>query len=74
MKELFRNAEYMYKLYQNGEQLVMSVVCGGIGMYEVRVVLNEEERLQYVESGDSFLNELAYDIAKNTQNYLQRKI
>ena len=74
MRELLRNMDRMYKLYEDGEQLVLSVVCGGIGMFEAKVVLTDGEKADYEEQGESYLDDLAYDIGKDQSKYADRMI
>ena len=33
-----------YTLYRNGADLILSVVCGTVGIYEVNVKLDKEKR------------------------------
>jgi hypothetical protein len=74
MKELIRDVDRMYKLFQDENELVLAVVCGGVGMFEVKVVLNDIEKSKYEELGRPYLDNLAYDIGKNTSKYEERTI
>ena len=38
-----------------------------VGMYEVALTLNADECARYTEEGKSFIDELAYDVARNNQ-------
>ena len=74
MKELIRNQEHMYSLYEDGSRLIIEVLCGGIGMFEVKVVLDKDECDKYAEKGEIFLNTLASDIARDHKRYSDRII
>ena len=74
MKELMRNMDHMYILYQNESQLVIEVLCGGIGMFEVKVALDDDECEKYAEEGEGFLNSLAGDIARDHKKFANRTI
>lgn len=74
MKELIKNHERMYKLLQDSDDLILAVVCGGVGMFEMKVVLTDEEKSKYEELGSPYLDDLAYDIGRNTSKYEERAI
>ncbi len=54
-----------YTLYEYGDKLLLSIVCGTVGIYEVNIVLNIEERAEYLQKGTEFLTHLAIKIAGN---------
>ena len=64
----------MYRLYRREGGLVLGVVCGGVGMYEARVKLTEEEAQAYEKEGAAFLDRLAARIARSTDDYEQRLV
>lgn len=68
MKQLEINDAHMYRLEEDsGGSLYLSVVCGGIGMYEVRLKLNDAEVARYKEGGSDYLRNLAYDVGKDVR-------
>lgn len=71
--ELSRNDNWMYDLQkkENGD-IIFSVVCGGIGMYEASIVFNDDEIGGYLREGDDYLVWLAKDISQNTLKYSNR--
>lgn len=75
MKEIINNEKYLYTLEENERgSLYLEVLCGGVGMYTVRIELNAEERAGYAEEGEEFLNELARTISWDSTNYLKREV
>lgn len=73
MRELFRNERLMYSLSQTEDnELILSVVCGGIGMYEAKINLNDEERHSFESEGETFLDNLASSIARDPESYQGR--
>jgi hypothetical protein len=75
MRELFRNERLMSSLLETDKgELIFSVVCGGIGMYEARIILNEEEKRRFEIEGEAFLDNLALSIAGDPECYKTRKI
>ena len=72
-EDVFVDQERMYRLFRNrlGE-IGIAVLCGGIGMYEVKLLLNDEERREYEARGRRYLDDLARDVAKNLKKYDDR--
>lgn len=73
MREVFRNQAKMFTLYDDNGHYVLSVVCGGVGMYDVNVPLDSEECASYREEGEAFLETLAYKIARDPNRYRDRR-
>ena len=75
MKLKYRNREGEYDLFEESDgSLVISVVCGTIGLYEARVRLNDEETRRYQEEGEAYLDDLATRIRKEESKYKSRMI
>ena len=72
MKEILRNSSKMYVLFEGDQTYVLSVMCGGIGLYEAQVHLNSEETAKFDTEGDDYIESLALDIAKHTSKYQDR--
>lgn len=73
MKELLRNENYMYILEEDDcGALLLTVTCGGVGMYDLQIELNLEERENYLSQGENYLNNLASQIGKNTSAFQER--
>lgn len=54
--------------------LEIEVLCGGIGMFTVKVALNQDEASLFRENGKEFIEDRAYRIAKDPERYEQRRI
>ncbi len=67
-----REIEYGVLLRDEGGELVLSVLCGGIGMFDVVFTLNDTERQRYEEEGDSFIQDLAAKVRWRPQDYAAR--
>ncbi len=75
MKEVLRNDNKMYILFEDSDgSHVLSVMCGGIGMYEVKIRLEEADALRYTNEGEAYIEELAYDVARNSSKYSHRTL
>jgi hypothetical protein len=73
MKELLANEKYMYILEEDDcGALLLTVTCGGVGMYDIKIQLNSEERENYLSQGEVYLNNLACQIGKNTFAFQER--
>jgi len=73
VKEIFRNERLMYTLKESedGKQ-VLSVVCGGMAMYTVRLELDFSEREAFQKEGKTALDLLARKLCQNPDEYEDR--
>lgn len=72
-EDIFVDRERMYRVFRNERgETGIAVLCGGIGMYEVKMLLNDEERRGYETEGRRYLDNLATDVAKNLKKYDER--
>lgn len=64
-----------YILYQTDDNnLILSVVCGTVGLYDVNIQLNDEEKDKFEKDGTEFMDELALDVSSNPPKYRNRHI
>jgi len=74
MKKLI-DKNWEYSLYQDEDNnLIFSVICGSVGLYNTNIQLNEEEKAEFEKQGQSFLDILAEDIKQNESKYNSRHI
>ncbi len=60
IEEVARDDDRLFRLVKLEDgNLLLTVVCGGIGMYETHLVLSSEERLNWDANGVAFLSQLA---------------
>lgn len=45
-----------YTLYKKQSKYILSVLCGGVGMYEIEIELNKEEVDAFKENGESYID------------------
>ena len=62
----------MYRLFEADGQLVIGAMCGGIGMYEVKVLLNDEEKAAYAHEGRTYLERLVLKIQRDPESFRPR--
>jgi|KBSMisStaDraftv2_1062788.scaffolds.fasta_scaffold99277_2 hypothetical protein len=66
--------KWVYTLYQDEHQaLVLSVLCGGVGMYELNIPLSDEDG-QRALNDEGFLDGLAEAIRTQPQNYAEKSV
>jgi len=70
MKEIIKKSSYSLYRDRYGEFWI-EVVCGTIGLYEIKVKLTEQEKSRF-NSDPTFLEDLAYMISKNPDQYKDR--
>lgn len=74
-REILRNNTKMYRLEKDEQDnLILSVLCGGIAMYEAKLCLNSEEKERYQQEGAEFIEEMAFDISNGSSEYKERLI
>ena len=71
MKEVTRS-DWDYTLYADSGTYKLTVACGNAGVYEVEVLLNGAEMLQYKHQGDTFLKNLAAAVRAAPEEYRTR--
>ena len=73
MKELARS-NWNYILYEDDENLLLSVVCGSIGLFDRNISLNAVEKKSYLKEGIIYIEKLAVLIRKDPKKYEFRHI
>ncbi len=73
MEEILRS-QWNYMLCRKDGELVFSVICGSVAIYEINIFLNKQETENYHEKGEEYLNELADRIRNNPGLYKDRHI
>lgn len=66
--EVLRRENWSYSLEKRGERFFLSVVCGGVGTYEVDVELTKELASKYMED-EASLDTLAARIRNSPEAY-----
>ena len=74
-KELIVDKENMYRIIEDSSgKLFISVLCGGIAMYELKFELNSIELEGYQSQGKIYLEQLAQKVARQTGEYEDRAV
>ena len=67
------NAWVLYELEQP-YRLVLSVLCGGVALYELNIELTHEEREEYMVAGAVVLEALADKVRTHPQRFQSRHV
>lgn len=65
---------WQYSLHEDGEKLILSVVCGTVAVFTVTIELSETERQLYAEKGERYIDELAAEISYSPTAFMPRNI
>ena len=73
MKEII-NKPWDYKFFELEQKFYLSVICGGVGMYEINLLLNKEEIQKYEKEGITYIDKLAREVQYYTSRYMDRNV
>ena len=73
MKQLLKK-QWEYVLYQNGQDFILSVVCGTVVLFDIKVILTKSEIEEYKQDGEVSIGQLADKIRNNPDEWMYRKI
>lgn len=73
--EMIKLAEkrWTYTLYKSDESYILSVVCGGVGLFELNMPLSNEDGVKAL-ADEGFLERMAAEIANDPTKYSGRSI
>ena len=74
MQNVLINKEWAYTLFEQAGNLLLSVVCGTVAVFTVTVKLNPQEVRAFEQQGESFIDQLAQQIADDPQSYQHRNV
>lgn len=73
--KLIHSECWSYSLYEDeDENLILSVLCGTVGLYETNIILNEEEIKNYESKKNDFLKSISDVIRRKPSAYRDRHI
>jgi len=61
-----------YVLYKSDEDYLLDVLCGSVGMYQLKIWLNTSEKESYLLRGEDYIDELARTIQRNPSSFKER--
>lgn len=72
MKEILAQKKWVYTLFKTDAGMFLSVVCGGVAMFNVDVLLSSAEAEQALQD-NGFLDSLAEKIRCNPKKYMSER-
>lgn len=73
MKELLKS-RWNYILYEKEDKLLLSVVCGTVGLFDRNIYLTEDEIKHYELDGEAYITKLAREINSDPSKYEPRHV
>ena len=73
MKELLKS-QWTYILYDDNGKLLLSVVCGKVGLFDRNIYLNPEELSGYHSQGEEYIKDLAEVIRNKPSDFDERHV
>lgn len=74
MKEIILDKPWMFTFEKENNDYYLSVLCGTVVMFEIKIKLNEEEKNNYLLSGETYIVELVESIKNSPNNWMSRNI
>ena len=73
MKKII-NKPWDYSLFESNGNYLLDVLCGGVGMYQLKIWLNTSEKESYLKLGDEYIDRLSKSIQRNPKSYKDRSV
>lgn len=72
--ETLAQGSWDYTLFQDGDRILLDVVCGTVGIFNVAVELTAEERRVWEAEGMNGLRFLVDAIRDNPMAFMERRV
>ena len=63
-----------YVLYEVNGNLLLSVLSGEIGLYELNILLNDQQQKEFNKNGSSIIDQIAKEIRENQNKFFEKNI
>lgn len=73
MKKII-NKPWEYSLFESNGNYLLEVLCGGVGMYQLKIWLNASEKESYLKEGEEYIDRLAKSIQRSPSSYKDRSV
>lgn len=70
--EVLDEQPWSWMLFSDEDCLLLSVVCGGVGVYELNFKLTVDEATNYRQSGSAYVDQLACAVRATPTSFLTR--
>lgn len=68
------NKPWAYSLYECDGNYLLDVLCGGVGMYQLKIWLSSSEKEDFLKQGDAYIDRLSKSIQRSPDSYKERNI
>lgn len=72
--EVIAEKTWDWMLFADGERLLLSVVCGGVGIYVIDFELTDDEAANFSCSGNSYIGQLAHKVRSTPDSFRTRRV
>jgi len=66
--------DWNYVLYKVNGDLLLSVISGGVGLFELNILLNDQQQKEYEKNGSTIIEQIAKEIRENQNKYSKKNI
>lgn len=73
MKQVLKK-DWFYSLYEENDEFFLHTLCGGVAQFEIRLKLSEQEKSDYNEKGEKFIDSFSKSIQENPNDFSTRNI
>lgn len=74
MKKYIIKKDWDYSFHKYKNMYILSVVCGSVALFEIKIELNKEELKRYKEEGHNYIERLVRDIQFSPSAFSERNI
>jgi len=72
--EVIAEKTWSWMLFADGPRRLLSVVCGGVGIYEIEIELTADEIAAYGQTDRGYLDELADAVRSTPMAFEMRRL
>jgi len=72
--EVIAEKSWGWILFADGNRVFLSVVCGGVGVYEMEFELTDDEAESYRQAGSEYLDHLAGAVRSAPTSFEARRL
>ncbi|CAH0995245.1 hypothetical protein EMA8858_01365 [Emticicia aquatica] len=73
MKEIINNP-WNFSFFEENNQLFLIIVCGNVGIFELKIKLTKKECELYQTTGVTYIENLVKDIQNSPSKYIKRNL
>lgn len=63
-----------YTLFEMNNNYLLEVLCGGVGVYQIKIWLNDYEKECFLKQGSPYIDKLSKYIQSNPKSFKDRSV